>query len=773
METDVNVNRRILLYSMPIALYSLTTILQWEHTSNMLSALNALVAFMLTFVAFTIRRETTSRSVFFLLAAFSSMAWCIADIGWAILENLGFEPIENQVLWVIYAIPNVLLSIGAIVLIVPQINKWSIGQLVTDLFTTILLASFFMWEVFFEKKLPFVMNMIQLDFTSVASILLDLSILISVVAWLFGMLRTRLPQYLRLVVLGICIYALSDLVYYHQIIHDSYSTTGIINLCYGVAFYCIGIGAVLWIRDTRRGVKYVPLTNVGNRFRSLAIATIPVLMLLLQIIDPAKRPVDLTMAILAALVITLNWWVTRYIQLSVENARLLQQVQSHNLFLEHVVSKQSVELIDAQNKDSMTYLLTRRYFMQLLDTKIQEHHNPITGCILIMDIDRLNAVNLAYSFDAGDFVVTECAKRLQKWNAPYQNLLARMGGGEFGMYCAGEYNNHKLISVCHEIQAMMHEPFHYQNESIVITVSIGVAVLNSAMDSASMIVQNAELALEHAKSQGYSQLYLLDAKIYESAKHSSRIDLLLRQSFAHQEFELFYQPQFTLPGHQLVGAESLLRWKNNELGYTPPSLFIPLAEQTGLIRPLGKWVLEQAIAQTLQWNREYDKALRIGINISPVQLTDEGFAETVAQCLQQSGINPEWLEIEITESIMLKPSESLFQAFMRLRELGLSIAIDDFGAGHASFGYLSTYPFQKVKIDKTLIDNVSFDNINGMHVVKSIIDMSRTIGIQTIAEGVEDEEQLVLLERLGCNQIQGYVWGRPVRSQDFEKLYLQ
>ena len=378
---------------------------------------------------------------------------------------------------------------------------------------------------------------------------------------------------------------------------------------------------------------------------------------------------------------------------------------------------------------------------------------------MIMDIDRLNAINIAFSIDAGDFVIKECAKKLQEWNVSHNALLARMGDDEFGIHLCGDFNNDKLISVCEELQATMHEPIYYNHDKIDLTVSIGVVVLYRSMGVSSVMVQNAEMALDYAKSQGYGQYYLLDSKMYESARHGSRVEMLLRQSQTEKDFELYYQPQFSLPDRALVGAEALIRWKNTELGYIPPSIFIPIAEQTGMIHRLGKWVFQESIQQAIKWNRGSSRVLRVGINISPVQLTDDTFCATVAQLLKDSGVNPDWLELEITESVMLQQNDSIYKAFLRLRELGLNIAIDDFGAGHASFGYLSSFPFHKVKIDKLLIDNMAFNDMTGTHIVKSIIDMSRMIGIQTIAEGVGKRGTVSPAGAIGLQRNSGFCAG--------------
>ncbi|NLI21867.1 MAG: bifunctional diguanylate cyclase/phosphodiesterase [Clostridiales bacterium] len=765
--------RWILVYSLPFVCYGLSVMLRLDRMADMWSALNALVASTVLFASFVGRIKSDSLSAMYLLSGISCLLWGIADMGWAILTSLGQEAMENEVLWIIYALPNVFLSLGLILLIGPRLNRWSRAQLATDTITVLLLGGLFLWTVFFEGRMELVRRFFQQDFTSLLSVLLDILMAFAIVQWLIGAHRGKLPTHLLLLVFSLSLYCLVDLTYFYSAFQEWYTPNGVIDFCYGLAFYGISLSAVFWGRDTFKGVKDEPLSNIGPKNRWFLMLMIPVVMLLLQLTGVSATPLNAVVIVFSALIVLENWWATKYIQLSILNAQLLEATKRQNLFLEDVVSRQNQKLKDTVNRDAMTQLYTRQYFVDLLDAQSQENGCHTTSCLMIMDIDRLNAINKAYGTDAGDHVILECVRRLQTWNGPHGAILARMVGGEFGIYLCGEYANDALIAIARELLAVMRSPMDFLGERLCVSVSIGLVVLYRAMGNAKVMVQNAEMALDHAKSQGYDQYYLLDSSMYETARHNSKVEVMLRNSLVEDDFELYYQPQFSLPEQTLVGAEALIRWKNVDIGYIPPSIFIPIAEDIGLIHSLGKWVVRAAIRQAQRWREEFGANLRVSVNVSPAQLKEPTFAAEIERLMREGGASADWLELEITESIMLQPSDAMQQAFRQLVDLGFVIAIDDFGAGHASFGYMSLFPFQKVKIDKLLVDSMETADSNGVHVVKSIIDMARMIRVQTIAEGVEHEEQLALLKRLGCDQAQGFLLGRPVRADDFEKLYLR
>ena len=304
-------------------------------------------------------------------------------------------------------------------------------------------------------------------------------------------------------------------------------------------------------------------------------------------------------------------------------------------------------------------------------------------------------------------------------------------------------------------------------------MSVGIALASADVCDGKTLLQNADIAMYRAKSQGYNKYLVYDPIMSQDYKKAFEIEVLLKQTDAEKDFELFYQPQYALPGKELIGAEALIRWNNSEYGYIPPNVFIPIAEQIDYIFSIGKWVMRETIRQSIAWNTLYGLPLKIGFNISPKQFKEEGFVSLIKTLVRDSGVKPEWIDAEITESIMLSEGDNIDNAFSALHELGIAVSIDDFGSGYSALGYLNKYPFDRIKIDKSLVDNISQRCVSGANVVRAAINMAHASGIQTIAEGVETQDQLDVLIELGCDQVQGYLLGRPVPADVFEHMYIK
>ncbi|MEA4940724.1 MAG: EAL domain-containing protein, partial [Christensenella sp.] len=272
--------------------------------------------------------------------------------------------------------------------------------------------------------------------------------------------------------------------------------------------------------------------------------------------------------------------------------------------------------------------------------------------------------------------------------------------------------------------------------------------------------------------QGYHTFQIYNP-VFPGHRTNSRIENLLRQANLEQEFLLYYQPQVELNNRRMIGAEALLRWNNAEIGFIPPNVFIPVAEEIGMINEIGAFVLREAMRQAIVWNHHSAEPLKIGVNLSPKQIGNSTFPPLLREIVQETGMQTEWLDLEITESMIVEQSESVQAAFSAFREMGISVSIDDFGSGFSAIGYLNQFHFDRIKIDKSLVDNVSYENPSGVRILKSIIEMSRAIGARTIAEGVETSDQMRLLTEIGCEQAQGYLFGRPVPPEEFERRFLK
>jgi EAL domain-containing protein (putative c-di-GMP-specific phosphodiesterase class I) len=282
----------------------------------------------------------------------------------------------------------------------------------------------------------------------------------------------------------------------------------------------------------------------------------------------------------------------------------------------------------------------------------------------------------------------------------------------------------------------------------------------------------ADIAMYRAKELGYNRCVFFDPNFSEPIRKKSEIEALLRQADIEKDFELHFQPQFSLPEMKLIGAEALIRWNCGANGPIYPNEFIPIAEEIGYITKIGNWVMNEVYSRSSEWNSKYACNIRVGMNVSPQQLENDAFTDEFKRLCGKDKSFSGLVDVEITENSVLLEGESVQKVFKLLRDCGATISIDDFGTGYASLNYLRKFTFDRIKIAKTLVDSIT-ENDNDRQIVNAIILLAKSIGIRTIAEGVEEEEQLAVLKRLGSEQVQGFLLGRPVPAAAFEETYLK
>jgi diguanylate cyclase (GGDEF)-like protein len=468
----------------------------------------------------------------------------------------------------------------------------------------------------------------------------------------------------------------------------------------------------------------------------------------------------------------LTWvygFISNYIQLSIEKETLLTNA---NEILERQIAEQIDELAFLANRDTLTSLFNRRYFFDHLGESIKSLRRNETLALLLFDLDRFKVINDNYGHDVGDKILVNLAARLNEWN-DRGTTIARLGGDEFIILLVGEYSYAEIADICEQIIELCGKPISVCDDTLDVTLSMGVSILTPSACDGKTLMKHADIAMYQAKSRGYNKYLFYNDLLSSEIDKATKIEVLLKQADTEKDFELYYQPQFSLPDLELIGAEALIQWKNTAHGYIPPKVFIPVAEEIDYIYKLGRWVMQESIRQAVKWNGMLPRQMIIGFNISPKQLNDCCFVPILKSMISEAGVNADWLDAEITESIMLNEDEMIKHIFTCLKNLGLSISIDDFGSGYSALGYLNKFPFDRIKLDKSLIDNVSPQNVNGTNIVRAVISMAKAVGIKTIAEGVETQEQLDILIDLGCDQAQGYLLGRPVPPAVFESNFFK
>ncbi len=430
--------------------------------------------------------------------------------------------------------------------------------------------------------------------------------------------------------------------------------------------------------------------------------------------------------------------------------------------------------------DPLTKLPNRRLLLDRLDHALSGSQRYARyGAVMFIDIDHFKALNDTQGHAVGDLLLVEVAQRLQA-SIREGDTVSRLGGDEFIIMLENLSNDRaqaaaQVEAVAEKIQAAISRPYalrcgeEQRPQDFHCTSSIGISLFMGHMETADELLKRADVAMYQAKSAGRNTVRFFDPDMQATLEIRTAMEADLRQALANREFELHYQIQVDRR-QSLIGAEILLRWNSPARGLVSPVAFIPLAEETGLIAPIGLWVLQSACAQLKAWAVDPARRnLQLAVNISPRQFRQDNFISQVLEVLEQTGVNPSRLKLELTEGLVLNNVEDSIEKMHALRALGLEFSMDDFGTGYSSLSYLKKLPLSQLKIDRSFVQDLSTD-ANDATIVRTIITMGRTLGLEVIAEGVETEEQHEFLYQNGCSAFQGYLFGRPLPRSEFEEL---
>jgi diguanylate cyclase (GGDEF)-like protein len=414
--------------------------------------------------------------------------------------------------------------------------------------------------------------------------------------------------------------------------------------------------------------------------------------------------------------------------------------------------------------DALTSLGNREQFHTQLsrELKLQQRNG---GCVAVMifDLDDFKLINSTLGDTAGDLLLTNVAARLRDCVREVDSV-ARVGSDEFGVI-AVVASPERADHVAGRITAAITAPHAIDGQHVTLSSSAGIALApNDGIDPDGLI-RNAQLALIRARSEGHGNRCFFEAGMNTRAQARRLLESGLRDALSAGQFELFYQPLFDLAGSAVTGCEALLRWRHPERGPVSPAEFIPVAEEIGLIVPLGAWVLRQACMEAAGW----PNGLRIAINVSTIQLRSHGLVETVMAALAESGLSADRLELEITESVLLSDDSATLELLHKLRRLGVRISLDDFGTGYSSLSYLRTFPFDKIKIDRSFLQELCSSQAT-MVIVSALINLATGLGMMVTAEGVETQDQLDWLRSAGCTEAQGYLISRPLSTANLRSF---
>jgi diguanylate cyclase (GGDEF)-like protein len=422
------------------------------------------------------------------------------------------------------------------------------------------------------------------------------------------------------------------------------------------------------------------------------------------------------------------------------------------------------------NYDALTGLPNRNLLHDRLRQSVFAQRFVRSIGVVFLDIDHFKFVNDSLGHNTGDKLLQKVAERLSA-AVRDGDTVARLGGDEFILILNDQTGQEVIYRAMQRIISKVSEPVEVDGQELLVTCSAGISLYPQDGPDVETLLKNADAAMYRAKEKGRNNFQFYTAEMNRQVNERLKMETSLRRALERDEFEVYYQPRIEVRSGALVGCEALLRWQHPELGLTLPERFIGLAEETGLIVPIGEWVLKTACAQARSWQNGKTAPIAVSVNLSMRQFRQEGLAAAVDDALRKSGLDPRLLEMELTESLVMQDTDAAIRVLERLREIGVEISVDDFGTGHSSLSYLTRLPISALKIDQSFVQEIQGAGRPGEGIVaQAIISLAHNLNLKVVGEGVETGRQFEFLKTHACDEVQGYHFGRPMPAAEFERF---
>lgn len=418
--------------------------------------------------------------------------------------------------------------------------------------------------------------------------------------------------------------------------------------------------------------------------------------------------------------------------------------------------------------DNITGIQNKKMFIEKFKQLINNSSNKSKLGIIFFDIDNFKNINDSYGHEVGDEILLRLCKRIENI-LDGRHTFARFGGDEFIIAFSNVINQIEIKDFLDELLLKVRKPFYVDSRKICCSISIGVSIYPNDSNRLDILLKTADMAMHTAKEEGKNRYKFFDINILNILKRQSEIEKALRTAIENNEIFMVFQPKISIKDEKVNGFEALVRWVNDELGFISPAEFIPIAESSGLIIDLGKYIIEESFKKCKELYCSTKSKFHIAINISDIQLREEGFISFISEMLEKYNIPPEFIEFEITEGVIMKSVVKNIELLIGLKRLGVSIALDDFGTGYSSLSYLKRLPIDVLKIDKSFVDGIGVDE-KSEYIAESIIKLSHSLNLKVVAEGVETKEQLGYLDKMKCDVAQGYYFSKPEKFEVIKEM---
>ncbi len=728
--------------------------------------------------------------------AAAMLLYAAGDVTWAFLEvGLKQSPFPS-VADIFYLTFYLAFLAGVLLLPMKSLNRSDWLKRALDMGIVMLAAVMGFWNFLIGPLAAAGSNLPALEqLLSMAYPACDLVLVWALLVLLYNRTENQSGGSILFLATSICVLIVTDCLFSYQSLQDTYVSGGYVDLGWILAFSLTGLAGLWQGLSAQPDQRTIPILPFSARLSNLAwvMNFVPYAWLLLAYVILVRShsfpssmgffELAIGVGVIIALVI-----IRQVITLS-ENSRLLGelqhaigQVQQQAADLERANRELQVEVTERKRveeqlaydvlHDMLTGLPNRTLFMDRLERAI-EYTRRRADCpfsVLFLDLDYFKVINDSLGHSIGDRLLISIAHRLEECLRT-SDTVARLGGDEFVILLDNTQQENAAIFVANRIQEELRKVFTISGHNIYISTSIGIVPGVEGYDRPEDLLRDADLAMYQAKAQGKARSEIFDAGMRTKAISRLELETDLRHALEHKEFLLYYQPIIDLRSSQIVGFEALLRWRHPQRGLLLPAEFINIAEESGLILPIGEWVLREACSQIKKWQLVFNRQeyLTVNVNIAGKQFAQPDFVGQIQGILDEAGLSPQSLKLEIIESVLIDNYAAANGKFTKLNEIGVQLEIDDFGTGSSSLGYLQHFPIHTIKIDRSFIKEMGGGK-KASELVRAMVSMAHDLGMDTTAEGVETEEQLNELKNLTCQYGQGYLLSRPVDPSTAEKI---